>query len=91
VEYLSDYICQQLWDEPQINADGKVLGCCRNFWMELGGNAFDDGIDAVMNGEKIRYSRQMVQGLAPEREDNPCTTCSIYLSRKASGKWLKRG
>ena len=30
-EYLSG-LCHQLWDEPQINSDGKVLGCCRNFW-----------------------------------------------------------
>ncbi len=30
-------ICHQLWDHPQINWDGKVLGCCRNFWGDFGG------------------------------------------------------
>src|SRR6476660_915223 len=26
--YLNN-ICHQMWDQPQINWDGKVLGCCR--------------------------------------------------------------
>ena len=30
-EKYASGICHQLWDDPQINWDGKVLGCCRNF------------------------------------------------------------
>jgi MoaA/NifB/PqqE/SkfB family radical SAM enzyme len=41
-KYLGE-ICNQLWDDPQINFDGRVLGCCRNFWGDFGGNAFTDG------------------------------------------------
>ena len=46
-KYGSDYLgdmCMQLWKHPQINWDGKVLGCCRNFWGDFGGNAFRDGL-----------------------------------------------
>jgi hypothetical protein len=32
-------ICHELWDDPQINWDGKVLGCCRNFWGDFGRSA----------------------------------------------------
>ena len=32
-------ICHQLWDRPQVNFDGKMLGCCRNFWGDFGSNA----------------------------------------------------
>ena len=41
--YDGDYdesICHQLWDVPQINWDGKLLGCCINIWGDFGGNAF---------------------------------------------------
>lgn len=90
-EYLADYICGQLWDEPQINSDGKVLGCCRNFWMEFGGDAFVDGLEVVANSEKMRYAREMLLGESPSRDDIPCTTCSVYLSRQSSGRWMRRG
>ena len=89
VEYLGDSICSQLWKAPQINSDGKVLGCCRNFWSEFGGNAFTDGLDAVANSEKMHYARAMLTGDAPARDDIPCTTCSIYLCRRQSAAWIK--
>ncbi len=31
----------------------KVLGCCRNFWGDFGGNAFTDGLVSSLNNEKI--------------------------------------
>ena len=30
-------LCHQLWEAPQINWDGKILGCARNFWGDFGG------------------------------------------------------
>jgi MoaA/NifB/PqqE/SkfB family radical SAM enzyme len=45
VDYRQD-ICHQLWDQPQINWDGKILGCCRNFWGDFGGNALTDRMDS---------------------------------------------
>jgi hypothetical protein len=33
-EIFLNSICHQLWDNPQINWDGKIFGCCRNFWGE---------------------------------------------------------
>ncbi len=84
-------ICHQLWDEPQINWDGKVLGCCRNFWGDFGGNAFRDGVEASVNGEKMTYAREMLQGREAARDDIPCTTCDIYLTMRERGRWLERG
>ena len=57
--------CHQLWDEPQINWDGKVLGCCINTWSDFGGNAFRDGLTASLNTEQIQYARAMLLGRAP--------------------------
>ena len=71
-------ICQQLWDDPQINWDGKILGCCRNFWGDFGGNAFTDGLIESVNNSKIKYARRMLTGRSPPRDDIPCTTCEMY-------------
>jgi MoaA/NifB/PqqE/SkfB family radical SAM enzyme len=89
VEYLHE-TCHQLWDAPQINWDGKVLGCCRNFWGDFGGDAFEEGLLKSINSAKIKYARDMLLGKKPARKDIPCTTCSMYLHMKAESKWLTR-
>lgn len=78
--YLEE-ICNQLWDAPQINWDGKILGCCRNFWGDFGGNAFRDGMLAALNNEKISYARAMLIGEKQARSDIPCSSCDIFLKR----------
>ena len=83
-------ICHQLWDNPQINWDGKVLGCCRNFWGDFGVNVFDDGLIGALNNEKINYAKGMLLGINEEKDDIPCTTCDIYLTMKTNAKWLER-
>ncbi len=86
-KYVSG-ICHQLWDAPQINWDGKVLGCCRNFWGDFGGNAFTDGLMNSINNEKTTYARDMLRGRKPARDDIPCSTCDLYTARRRSGIWL---
>jgi hypothetical protein len=82
-------ICADLWQSPQINWDGKVLGCCRNFWQAFDGNAFGDGLTAALDGEKLNYARAMLAGKAEPRADIPCTACAIYRSRQAHQDWVK--
>ena len=89
VDYMQG-ICHQLWDQPQINWNGKVLGGCRNFWGDFGGNAFKVGLFESLINNKIEYARQMLVGKKAAREDIPCTTCNIYLGMKADEKWLRR-
>jgi len=83
--------CHQLWDNPQINWDGKVLGCCVNSWGDFGDNAFRDGLRASVNTEQIVYARKMLRGRAPPREDIPCTRCGVYEGMRKRGQWLERG
>jgi len=82
-------ICHQLWLEPAVNWDGKMLGCCRNFWGDFGANVFRDGLQAAVNHEKYTYARAMLQGQAPPRDDIPCSTCELYEKRRESGRWVK--
>ncbi len=85
--YLSS-LCQQLWLQPQINWDGKNLGCCRNFWGDFGGNAFQDDLVKMVNQGTMAYAREMLQGKELPRADVPCTTCSVYQQMRASGRWM---
>ncbi len=89
-EKFARSICNQLWDDPQINWNGNNLGCCRNFWSDFGGNAFRDGLDATLNGEKMAYARRMLRGRAPPRDDIPCATCEMYLAMRESSGFIAR-
>jgi len=89
-EPYASYICNQLWDAPQVNWNGKVLGCCRNFWGDFGGNAFADGLAASVNHEKMVHARRMLTGRAAPRADIPCTTCDIYLKMQGRDRFMDR-
>ncbi len=88
-EYLGN-ICHQLWDLPQVNWDGKMLGCCRNYWGEFGGNVFQDGLEAVVNGAKLNEARAMLQGQQADRRDVPCSSCEVYKTMVQTGRFLDR-
>ena len=84
-------ICRMLWEQPQINWDGRVLGCARNFWGEFGGNAFSDNLQAVFNSERMNVARRMLIGQSDAHADVPCSTCNIYHDRVATGRFVNRG
>jgi len=83
-------ICHQLWDDPQINWDGRVLGCCRNFWGDFGGNAFTDGLIESINSEKMAHARGMLSGRKPPRDDIPCTTCEMYHAMRDRADFIRK-
>ncbi len=84
-------ICHQLWDSPQVNFDGGMLGCCRNTWGRFGtANAFTDGFATAVNSEPMAHARAMLRGAAAPREGIPCTTCDLYRDMRASGRFLRR-
>lgn len=82
--------CNQLWDIPQFNYDGRLLGCCINYWSDLGANLFTGGLEAALNSEPVSYARMMLQGEAPPRIGIPCTSCDVYAERLRTSRWLKR-
>jgi len=69
--------CFQLWTAPQINWDGKLLGCCVNHFGDFG-NVFEEGLDKLLQSEKYIYAKKMLLGEAPERKDIPCSACNRY-------------
>jgi hypothetical protein len=87
-KYLAS-ICLQLWNEPQVNFDGKLLGCCVNTWSDFG-NALDEGLLAALNNERMRYARRMLTGDVPARDDIPCTQCNKYKHMQQTKDWITR-
>ena len=71
------HYCLQLWQTPQINFDGGLLGCCANRWGYLG-NVFETGLRAALKGSRYRYVKKMLRGKRRMRDDMPCRECVIY-------------
>lgn len=85
-----DHVCHQLWDNPQINFDGTVWGCCRNHWQAFDGNAFGDGLTEALNSEQMIHARAMLLGEAEARDDIPCASCRLYQDMVRDGRKLER-
>ncbi len=66
-EYLP--ACFQLWDEPQVNWDGKILGCCVSYWGELGGNAFTEPASIWANGGVFTRMRESGAWIDPRHAE----------------------
>ncbi len=73
--------CKQFWLSPQINWDGKLLGCCANIYSDFG-NDFESSLDHCLQSEKYTYTKNMLLGKVSSRDDIPCTHCSIFKSSK---------
>ncbi len=86
----TEYICDQLWDSPQLNFDGTVWGCCRNNWKAFDGNVFEDGLVGALNSKQMQYARKMLTEGAEPRPDVPCTTCSVYKNMRKADRYLDR-
>jgi MoaA/NifB/PqqE/SkfB family radical SAM enzyme len=69
--------CLQLWTAPQVNWDGKLLGCCVNHFDDFG-NAFEVPLAQLLQSERYQYAKAMLLNQAPAREDIPCTACKRY-------------
>lgn len=81
VEFWRHYApCSQLWEQPQINWDGKLLGCCANRFGDFG-NVFESGLDTCLKSEKYLYAIEMLHGRRETRDDIPCVKCGIYQNR----------
>lgn len=80
--------CYELWNSPQINWDGKLLGCSRNIWVAFADNVFESDLETCVNHEKMMYAREMVMGKQPLREDMPCRRCSVYKTLVEFDRWI---
>ena len=71
-------ICSQMLFNPQINWDGKLLGCCTTFLGDWGKNVFDDGLIESLNSKEYRQGLYNLLGDVKNNDKNPCNFCNTY-------------
>jgi len=81
-------ICSQLWNSPQINWDGRLLGCCVNYWDDFGKNVFENNLTEALESQEITYAKDMLLGKKAPKSTILCSDCIYYKIMKKSGDWL---
>lgn len=77
--YGSDF-CYQTLFSPQINYDGRLLGCCMLWDEDFGINVFETGLFNALNSEKYLKMIYLLLGIEQsheeiEKNDIPCLHC----------------
>lgn len=87
-ELYYDY-CLQMILSPQINWDGKILGCCINYLKEWDGNVFEDGLVNAINTEGYRNAIcRFFGGEFYESEDQCTLYCNDYKNFIQKGVYV---
>ena len=74
---LSSFSCAQVWSSPQINWDGRLLGCCVNLGAAFG-NVFDAGLGRCIRSRRYRHLKKAILGYTAETGDIPCVRCQYF-------------
>ena len=83
-ECYGSRMCNQLFIEPQINWDGRLLGCCAIYQADFGINVFEVGLKAALASPVFREARKMILDPHSEyQENNPCAVCDVQIYRRS--------
>jgi MoaA/NifB/PqqE/SkfB family radical SAM enzyme len=86
IQYCRD-LCLGMWTAPQINWDGRLLGCGCNTHIAFADDALGGNFLIEINNERMRYARKMLMGDAPPRDSIPCSHCSFYRQISEHNLW----
>jgi sulfatase maturation enzyme AslB (radical SAM superfamily) len=82
--------CLQVWKSPQINWDGKLLGCCMNQRLSFG-NVLRSGLLRCMASPSYREWQDVIVGKRRLTPDAPCFGCEAYGSLAGRIRERRRG
>lgn len=82
--------CFRLWDNPVINWDGKLLGCCCVYKTDFGVNVFEVGLSKALQAEKFKYAKDMIMNKKKGRADIPCFDCRTYKTMQEYNCYYSR-
>lgn len=72
------YWRRDLLINPQINWDGRLLGCCQIYRSDWGVNVFDQGLVETLNSDVYRETLLALLKAAPlPYRQSPCYTCDM--------------
>jgi len=70
--------CRDLLIFPQINWDGRLLGCCQVYCSDWGVNVFDVGLTEALNSDVYRKTLLALLKAEPlPYPQTPCATCGV--------------
>jgi MoaA/NifB/PqqE/SkfB family radical SAM enzyme len=84
--YIAD-TCHELWLSPQVNFDGRLLGCTLNHWGDFG-NVFAEGLSACLSNPAMTRAKNMLLGLEKAEPGLPCSACPVYHARALHHDWI---
>ena len=70
-------LCLQLWSLPQINWDGRLLGCCSNQGIDFG-NVFSAGLEKCLKQKRYLLAKRLLFHKVTPSPDIPCADCGSY-------------
>ena len=75
--YLVNSICRRMIFQPQINYDGRLLGCCTVRHSDWQQNVFEAGLLPAINSKGYKDAILVLLGKEElQREDTPCAKCA---------------
>lgn len=81
-------LCLQPWIAPQINWDGRLLGCCCSTHNDLDVNVFDLGLKKALTSIKMKQMRSILTGKIISNCQLACRYCYKYQTMQKNGKYL---
>ena len=81
--------CYQLWLQPQINWDGKLLGCFCSVYNDLNINVFDTGLKKALESKQMKEIRSVICGKKIIKSDIACKNCSFYEEMNRKKQFVK--
>ena len=79
--------CFDLWHNPQVNYDGRFLGCCCNYKQPFDINVFEVGLKKCLDSKVVRKSKKMLMG-GKIYKKSPCYNCWFYKSLLESKNFI---
>ena len=77
--FSSDDICSQMILSPQINWDGRLLGCCNVYKSDWGINVFETPLCGIFNDPDYRAAvLSLLDGRDGMDHRGPCRNCFAY-------------
>lgn len=80
-----DIICRNFILKPQINWDGRLLGCCDQKYACFDVNVFEVGLEAAMKSTKYIQAKECLLSVHPDREKYGsciCFNCKRRIQRE---------
>ncbi len=82
---MTNDICKQMIFCPQINWDGRLLGCCVVYRDDWKVNVFSEGLINALNSKLYRKMIYTLLGDEPVNEITPCIDCETYMNCNSKG------